>query len=110
MNDIWLAEEMHENLYGGNGLVRTFTRKLKKHLLFGDYWTSQKFFTKMILEGESKIGRHRNGKREVYLTLNHSIRFNNKQRYRAIFFCPRSQVRSIQNVGNDEAIVYAIKF
>lgn len=98
-----LYEQPYEKLYGGEGIVYASTRR------FGGHWPF-KSITHLRVTEQTEVGRHRNKGWELYFSLSRDIRFNHSERWRSFVLVGPGSVRSIQNIGDNEGIVYVIKF
>ena len=96
--------QAQENLYSGTGLVYTGTIRCEGKIPF------VKSVTKLMLEAEAEIGRHRNDCWEIYFSKSMNVRFNHHERWRPFVIVRPGCLRSIQNKGLEEETVYAIKF
>ena len=98
-----LYEQPRENLYDGEGVVYASSKRFGK-------LSPIKSVTHLRVTEFSEIGRHRNAQWEIYFSLSRDIRFNHSKKWKPFILVAPGAVRSIQNIGDDEGIVYAIKF
>lgn len=100
-----LYREQHANLHGGIGIVWTTT-----FLIFPKLLPNLRLI-KLSLEPLSSIGKHTHTTdREIYITFDYNILFNDKSKWNFINFCRKEHSHSAENIGNTSANIYAFKF
>ena len=75
------TREEHIGLRGGEGLITTYTKVLKKWILFGGP-SPKKRAIKLVLSSGAWIGRHQHtDDSEIYITFNREVTFNGNENY-----------------------------
>lgn len=105
-----ITREEHIGLRGGEGLVTTYTRVVRKWILFGGP-SPKKRAIKLVLSGNAWIGRHQHtDDSEIYITFNNNVTFNGKRYWWPINICRRGKMHSACNNSRKDAVIYAFKF
>lgn len=104
------TREEHIGLRGGEGLVTTYTKVLKKWILFGGP-SPKKRVIKLVLSSGAWIGRHQHtDDSEIYITFNRDVTFNGKRYWCPINICRKGERHSAANNSRKDATIYAFKF
>ena len=105
-----ITREEHIGLRGGEGLVTTYTRVVRKWILFGGP-SPKKRAIKLVLSGGAWIGRHKHtDDSEIYITFNNNVTFNGRRYYCPINICRKGKMHSACNNSGKDATIYAFKF
>ena len=104
------TREEHIGLRGGEGLITTYTKVLKKWILFGGP-SPKKRAIKLVLSSGAWIGRHQHtDDSEIYITFNREVTFNGKRYWCPINICRKGQRHSAANHSRKDATIYAFRF
>jgi hypothetical protein len=105
-----ITREEHIGLRGGEGLITTYTRVVRKWILFGGP-SPKKRAIKLVLSEGAWIGRHKHtDDSEIYITFNRNVLFNGRKFWTPINICKKGRTHSAKNTSKKDATIFAFKF